>query len=236
MVALMSKGSKRYCLDVKLECYSCKMVSEEKRRYKKFLKDRGFQGPSNSESEEHSAQETSPTNKSKVSEAKSAQLPLNVQQTIVNHDRYENEPDRVQFITPHELFCLIETMNVSFEPEYDFSCTRSNEFCLEPQFIDVEKYISDMCSIYLDKYSYLSHNLWSAIDEQIILKDSIIYSYQPDNNSDPYSQGVLDSFNYFFFNKSKNNERILFFSLRVLQQNLSSRAIDVSDDMLYDIY
>nr|VZI10060.1 unnamed protein product [Spirometra erinaceieuropaei] len=43
------------------------------------------------------------------------------------------------------------------------------------------------------------------------------YCYRPDHASDPYSSGCLASFNYFFYNR--DIKRILFFSLRVLNES-----------------
>ncbi|OON14686.1 Maf1 regulator, partial [Opisthorchis viverrini] len=142
-----------------------------------------------------------------------------------------------------DLFCLMSTLNSCFGPEYDFLSARSDEFCLEPElwvsltqlfpqyseacslpkrsspplkllFIVVKHYISQFCSVYVDKYEEISPELWKTIEEEIVPSQCLIYSYRPDHLSDPYSSGCLASFNYFFHNKSLR--RVLFFSLRVL--------------------
>lgn len=119
-------------------------------------------------------------------------------------------------ITAKELFCLMSTLNLSFGPSYDFLTADSEEFCLEPELWVVQHYISRFCSIYVDKYESLAPKLWKAIEEAIVSQECIIYSYRPDHASDPYSSGCLASFNYFFYNR--DIKRILFFSLRVLNE------------------
>ena len=52
--------------------------------------------------------------------------------------------------------------------------------------------------------------LWAAVEEAIALRDCEVYSYVPDLEADPFSEGVLWSFNYFFFNKSL--KRIVYLS------------------------
>jgi hypothetical protein len=44
--------------------------------------------------------------------------------------------------------------------------------------------------------------VWGAIDEVVQVRDCDIYSYIPDMDADPFTDGNLWSFNYFFYNKS----------------------------------
>lgn len=53
--------------------------------------------------------------------------------------------------------------------------------------------------------------IWNAISDNIDLKSSLIFSYVPDLEGDPFSVGCLWSFNYFFV--SKEQKRILYFSV-----------------------
>lgn len=62
-------------------------------------------------------------------------------------------------------------------------------------------------------FSNLKQNLWTAIDEEIQLRDCDVYSYNPDLTSDPFGEeGCTWSFNYFFYNKKL--KRIVFFTCR----------------------
>lgn len=103
---------------------------------------------------------------------------------------------------------LILTMNACF-PDYDFSSSRADQFKLEElplvmaavneQFAELELLYPGFCD-----------NLWTAVDQVMTLKEVEVYSYVPDLDADPFSEGMMSSFNHFFFNKAAN--RILFFT------------------------
>ena len=52
--------------------------------------------------------------------------------------------------------------------------------------------------------------LWSSIEEAVNLGECVTFSYVPDLDSDPFSEGILWSFNYFFFNKTL--KRLVYFT------------------------
>lgn len=83
---------------------------------------------------------------------------------------------------------------------------------------------SNLSAIAGDQFSALRQALWNAINDEIILSECDIYSYNPDFNSDPYGEpGCLWSFNFFFYNKKL--KRIVFFTCRAIKwvPNLISR-------------
>mmetsp|Transcript_11232 Transcript_11232/g.34530 ORF Transcript_11232/g.34530 Transcript_11232/m.34530 type:complete len:231 (+) Transcript_11232:201-893(+) len=105
---------------------------------------------------------------------------------------------------------LISTMNASF-PDHDFSGLRPEQFCREAS----AQFASRACSRHLAELAATSGQdllaeLWAAVEEAIALRDCEVYSYVPDLEADPFSEGVLWSFNYFFFNKSL--KRIVYLS------------------------
>lgn len=57
----------------------------------------------------------------------------------------------------------------------------------------------------LDAYSVsrlrLGQGLWNALADIIKLSECEVFSYLPDMESDPFSEGNIWSFNYFFVNK-----------------------------------
>ncbi|XP_041379593.1 LOW QUALITY PROTEIN: repressor of RNA polymerase III transcription MAF1 homolog [Gigantopelta aegis] len=99
------------------------------------------------------------------------------------------------------LFYLKSTLNASFYPDYDFSDAKSDEFSREPSIQWVMDAVrSNLSPAYGEVFGVLESQLWAAIDEEIQLKDSDIYSYNADLESDPYGEeGSLWSFNYFFY-------------------------------------
>lgn len=61
-----------------------------------------------------------------------------------------------------------------------------------------------------DQYQAIRQPLWSAVDDEVILSECDIYSYNPDLSCDPFGEpGCLWSFNYFFYNKKL--KRIVFY-------------------------
>ena len=65
----------------------------------------------------------------------------------------------------------------------------------------------------MDHYSKVRHELWRTLNEEIRLQDCDIYSYTPDQTSDPFVEdGCLWSFNYFFYNRKM--KRVVLFTCR----------------------
>lgn len=127
------------------------------------------------------------------------------------------------------LFYLVSTLNAAFYPDYDFSTATSREFSKEHSLKHVMSAVEQQ--LYLVSCSQLlplSQQLWTAIDEAIDLQDCEIYTYNPDEESDPYSDdGCLWSFNYFFYNPRL--KRIVFFSCRLVSAKGSDSAQASSD-------
>lgn len=71
-------------------------------------------------------------------------------------------------------------------------------------------------------------NMWSAINSSIVLRDCEVFSYEPDMESDPFSEGCLWSFNYFFFNKSL--KKILYFTCVAERSSDDMVGSDIEDD------
>ncbi|CDS42355.1 repressor of RNA polymerase III transcription [Echinococcus multilocularis] len=227
----LSRGSRRYALDVKLESYSCKMVTEEKRQFKELLARLEAEGLQESHLKLSSSRtlrgfreltgETldRETFKMSTSQAETDANPQSSSRSRTTSccsegDGADSQPKPPHpFISARELFCLMSTITLSFDSTYDFMNTSSEDFCLEPELAVVRNYISRLCSIYVDKYEALAPKLWNAIDVEILPHRCVIYSYKPNHSTDPYSGRSLASFNYFFFNRSLR--RILFFSLCV---------------------
>ncbi|KAF2355802.1 Repressor of RNA polymerase III transcription Maf1, partial [Trinorchestia longiramus] len=110
------------------------------------------------------------------------------------------------------LFYLVSTLNAAFYPDYDFSNASSREFSKEHSLQHVMRSVERQLHVVSQsELTPVCDRLWTAIDEAICLHECEIYTYNPDENSDPYSDdGVLWSFNYFFYNVRL--KRIVFFT------------------------
>jgi len=118
------------------------------------------------------------------------------------------------------LFYLIATLNASFQPDYDFSHARSEEFSREPSIQWVMNAVDNNLSATAgDLYNSKLHaQLWAAINDEINLTECDIYSYNSDLTSDPFGEdGSLWSFNYFFYNRKL--KRIVLFTCRAVSLN-----------------
>ncbi|OQR92406.1 hypothetical protein ACHHYP_03730 [Achlya hypogyna] len=110
------------------------------------------------------------------------------------------------------LINLISTMNASF-PDYDFSDLKPEQFHKEVDLRLVVNGVNAQLAeiVEMDDMGFLE-KLWESVFAAIAPKDCEIYSYIPDMDgcSDPFSDGTLWSFNYFFYNKAL--KKILYFT------------------------
>lgn len=110
------------------------------------------------------------------------------------------------------LYYLKATLNAAFAPDYDFSQAKSSEFSREPSFEWVTRNINATLHTALgETYTTLAPSLWSTLTSEINPHECAIYSYNPDMESDPFSEeGSLWSFVLFFHNRRM--KRVVFFS------------------------
>ncbi|XP_065176830.1 repressor of RNA polymerase III transcription MAF1 homolog [Sycon ciliatum] len=195
-------------IQCKLESYSCKMTSDDKRQFKLHSHDAPeYQALSPPQAVYQAGSPVdgclSGSFKRSVSDAyNSSSLPV------------EGMLPFVQSCDVRTLYYLIATMNASFQPDYDFSNAKSNSFSREPSYSFVASAIRTVMSgSRCEQFSRLESPLWKSIGTEVDLSSCEIYSYNPDLHSDPYSEeGNLWSFNYFFFDTKQ--KRIVFFSCR----------------------
>jgi len=108
------------------------------------------------------------------------------------------------------LIDLISTMNASF-PDHDFSSLRPEQFLKVPSATTVMASVNTHLAELSETYnSSFLEDLWMSIEGVVRIWECDIYSYVPDMEEDPFSDGNIWTFNYFFFNKSL--KRILYFT------------------------
>ncbi|ESO11707.1 hypothetical protein HELRODRAFT_166724 [Helobdella robusta] len=176
----------------RLESYSCKMVTKDKRLFKLMSNEMGL-SPNDLQalSPPVNMFSSSPTSR-------------------FGSKSFDMEPVLCDAISLKTLFYLISTLNESFHPDYDFSQAKSDEFSKESSLASVVNSVDcRLLTVLGDDYNELSKELWATIDEEICLRECSYYSYNPDLTSDPYEDSLW-FFNYFFYNKKL--KRILFFT------------------------
>lgn len=203
-------------IDTRIESYSCKMAGDCKRLYKQMHDEKTGTSP-------YDLQMLGPSTGSPITQPMINTYLNQLGSDTDNNDLSESFSANIDIISRKTLFYLISTLNASFQPDYDFSNTLSNEFSKEPSFEIVVKAIENYLAT-VDCYSRLKQQLWDAIDKEINLTDCEFYSYNPDLVSDPCAEdGCLWFFNFFIYNKKM--KRIVFISCRC-----TSKSVDSSYD------
>ena len=96
---------------------------------------------------------------------------------------------------------LIFTLNATF-PDYDFSSLSAENFLREKDINVVINSINTNCCRPVEtKHSGFMEKLLTSVDDVISIKDCDVFSYIPDDEHDPLSEGCMWSLNYFFCNK-----------------------------------
>ncbi|XP_060073088.1 repressor of RNA polymerase III transcription MAF1 homolog [Ylistrum balloti] len=204
-------------IEGRLESYSCKMAGNDKRLYNKMLSAEGGVSPMD-------LQALSPP-QSTLSHSPSKQYSRS--------QGSDGEGYLCDTISTKTLFYLISTLNASFNPDYDFSDAKSEEFSKEPSIQWVLGTINtQMHAAAGDRFDPLTQKMWSAVDAEIGLQECDIFSYNPDLASDPYGEeGCIWSFNYFFYNKKL--KRIVFFTCRSSSVSAQSDS-GIGNDSLFE--
>uniref|UniRef100_A0A7S3CW85 Repressor of RNA polymerase III transcription n=1 Tax=Palpitomonas bilix TaxID=652834 RepID=A0A7S3CW85_9EUKA len=104
---------------------------------------------------------------------------------------------------------LISTLNASFA-DYDFRTLGPNDFMRELSGDMVMSNINSSLMPVEDQHPGFLEHLWNIMNEIGDFREAEVYSYVPDMESDPLSMRQLWSFNYFIYNKKE--KRMFFFA------------------------
>jgi len=210
-------------ITTRMESYSCKMAGDPKKLYKQL---RNEPGTSPHDLEILGPSQTKPLAAYGWSVLNSPPQVLHGH-PIARSISSDDESPLFKTIPRKTLIFLISTLNASFEPDYEFSSCTSHDFSRETNLELVKNNIdSRLLSTMGDHYRPLSSQLWSVIDEEINIKESEIFSYRPDDSSDPFSEsGIIWSVNFFFYNRKLR--RIVFL---VCRADSKTSTIDTNND------
>ena len=204
-------------LDVRLESYSCKLVNSDKRSLTAALAAPG--------TSPHDLQPLSPP----ILDSTLAPLfPSSLPKTrrVSGGSDTGDDATLCDSINRKMLFNLTALLNASF-PDYDFSAAKGDHFSACPDIDTVRRLLDTHLGPSSQVYYQLKPTLWALIDEEIKLRDCLIYSYNPDLSVDPFSEdGCLWSFNFFFYNRGL--KRILFLACRAI-----NAVLDDSDEAMW---
>ncbi|KAK5583013.1 hypothetical protein RB653_004603 [Dictyostelium firmibasis] len=202
-----------------LEEYSCKMAGSDKKIYRSLDKEleelsnthSGAMNIANSNSNNNNNNSSSNSNGDNGTLSVSMNSPSPTSNISVSpFGPLSNSTSRKTMIY------LIQLLNLSF-PDYDFTDSKPEQFQREPNLNLVINSINATLAGYIkDYYAEFEAKLWSTLESEISLQKCEIYLYRPENG-DPFTEnGVLFSFNYFFYNKSL--KKIIFFKCRYISK------------------
>jgi len=217
-------------LDFRLEPYSSKMISTDKRSWKHA------NGTNVNEPQMLSPPDEMPLSHSLglngLATFDSHRLRHFSERSLSGSDNDENLAQMIGTISKKTLFNLTQMLNTSFL-DYDFSNKKGSSFALVPSY----QAVRDSCDRYLspvvDGYNRFSYALWDAIDDEIKPLDCVIYRYIPSSSEvDPFTEdGVLWHFNYLFHNR--NLKRFMMMSCRALHMQNSDEG-EADEDWVMD--
>ncbi|KRX94848.1 Protein archease, partial [Trichinella pseudospiralis] len=148
--------------DVRLETYSCKMVSEDKRRFGQFLQSIGPHAAP------HDLQLLAPC-ENLSPDFRNSRRAVSAYRTESGGEichRYTIENKR--------LFYLMEALSFCFEG-YDFMKAKSSNFCRMPSFLDVQNSVNWKVLPFFRNYRYISGFIWNKIKEVIDADRCVFY-------------------------------------------------------------
>lgn len=144
--------------------------------------------------------------------------------------------DMSRISTRKLLIDLLQTMNASFI-DHDFSSVSPEAFRRVPDITAITEKINSYLSEITTTRPQFLRELWNAINEVMRTDECEIYTYVPDLNDDPLSDGAIWTFNYFFVNKEL--KRICYFTCFATPKGLSSRkqayGVEHYDDHYHDV-
>eukprot|EP00038_Savillea_parva_P008412 m.176797 g.176797 ORF g.176797 m.176797 type:complete len:243 (-) comp14234_c0_seq1:241-969(-) len=208
-------------MDCKIESYSCKMASHDKKLFRQVISGGGGADGTEALSPSHMSPSVLP-----------GSLGL-------GYDMSSSPPEytSVHSCSTRTLFYLKSTLNAVFHPDYDFTHAKSSEFSKEPSLAWMQRNVdAHLSPVFGTEYHALNSSLWGALDAEIQLAECDVYSYNPDLDTDPFGEeGMLWSFNYFLYNKKL--KRIVFFRATAFSHSAPSEDDDTEDEggMLRDM-
>lgn len=222
-------------INSRIECFSCKRAGGDKKYAhelgRKFMHEIEISDAQQQDQLQRERSEGIPSSSFPPSSSSSLKPCLTAKpgDSSAATDRLSSSPlgDFHRTVTRRLLTDLILTLNASF-PDYDFSDARPDQFLRLRSHATAVHRANERLSEFVASRSRgpeFLHDLWRAIDDVVLLKDSEIYSYDPED-TDFLSCALTDgggeadrcsprdnalwSFNYFFVNKAL--KRIVLFT------------------------
>ena len=163
----------------RLESYSCKMAGNDKKLYKQ-LSHQDSHGSSNLQALSPPQTFVGSPLVTTGSPLSPTTIPTILIRTVSGSSTHsQGECSRPQFcdtISNKTLFYLQSTLTASYQPDYDFSDAKSEEFSRVPSVKWVMDAVrSNLSAAAGEPFSALEGELWAAVDKEIKLSECDIY-------------------------------------------------------------
>ncbi|CAN6663026.1 repressor of RNA polymerase III transcription Maf1p [Trichomonascus vanleenenianus] len=110
---------------------------------------------------------------------------------------------------------LVSVLNAT-HPDHDFSSLQPEDFTRVPNAVKV---INDFNNVLFGLGQAVPPGMWDALDEQIDLRDSVIYAHTPPQSFLEDEPGTMWSLMWFFYNKRR--KRVAYLHIRAVRHHLS---------------
>jgi hypothetical protein len=209
-------------METRLQSYSCKLITHEKKQWKEIACDcdpHGIEALAARDPDVNMSR--SQNNNSQRSPPFDSLFSSSISSDPGTYPELRGREVR-DAIERKTLFYLTATLNACF-PDYDFTDATGESFSRHFSYKQTMEAVNDMFSKGVDGFGSLKDALWNTINCEIDLKMCRIYSYRPDNISDPFSfDGTLWTFNYFFYNSRL--KRLIFLCCRAVSKQVEVNA------------
>lgn len=213
-------------IDFKLETYSSKMVTSEKKQWKSNDKSViwGERQPLGSYEEMVMSASPSVGHNHRLRH-------LSERSCSGSDNDFDNNDYLIKdSISRKRLYDLTQVLNSSF-PDHDFTNANSEAFALV-NYTDLSRLVDMKLETIVRDYHVRREELWGLIDEAIVPSDCQIYSFKSQFEDDPFTEdGCIWALAFIFYNKAL--KRFVILTIRCLSKQADT-SIEIFPDFSED--
>uniref|UniRef100_A0A1I7T4I6 Repressor of RNA polymerase III transcription MAF1 n=2 Tax=Caenorhabditis tropicalis TaxID=1561998 RepID=A0A1I7T4I6_9PELO len=222
----LATGAIDCVIDFKLETYSSKMVTSEKKQWKSNDKSVmwGERQPLGSYDEMVISASPSVGHNHRLRH-------LSERSCSGGSDNdFDNNDFLIDSISRKRLYDLTQVLNNSF-PDHDFTNASSEAFALV-NYTDLSRLVDMKLETIVRDYHIRREELWGLIDDAIVPSDCQIYSFKSQFEDDPFTEdGCIWALAFIFYNKGL--KRFVLLTIRCLSKQADT-SIEIFPDFSED--
>ncbi|KAF1770606.1 hypothetical protein GCK72_002425 [Caenorhabditis remanei] len=214
-------------IDFKLETYSSKMVTSEKKQWKSNDKSVIWDERQPLGSYEETVMSASPSvgHNHRLRHLSERSCSGGSDNDFDNNDYLIKDS-----ISRKRLYDLTQVLNCSF-PDHDFTNANSEAFALV-NYTDLSRLVDMKLETIVRDYHIRREELWGLIDDAIVPGDCQIYSFKSQFEDDPFTEdGCIWALAFIFYNKAL--KRFVILTIRCLSKQADT-SIEIFPDFSED--